>query len=75
MRHGLPEELRALCSLVPGDVEIIMKSADSFEIRCTWVEEGSDGHSTSSRWMSPHYHSLQEWADAIIQVRRRGKLD
>lgn len=64
----LSAELSALIALAPNDVEIVELSPDHWKVECRHVENNREG--TSTRWMSPISHSVEEWARAIHQVRQ-----
>lgn len=66
----LPEEIRALISLAPRDVSISYLSPGHWKVECERYFPESDSTATHTRWMSPWTHTLEEWAAAIVQVRR-----
>lgn len=61
--RGLPQEIQALILLAPPDVSI------SYECYDRWRVEHEGPGGTSTRWMNPWDHTLEEWAFAINQVR------
>lgn len=73
MGHSyLPEEIRALIALAPSDVKITKTEMLNWKIEALISYTGKDGRlrsGTSTRWMCPFQHSLEEWAAAIEQVR------
>lgn len=67
----LSEELRALIALAPSDVFITKLHPGAHKVECQveGVKDGRPWGGTSTRWMCPWSHSVQDWADAIVQVR------
>jgi hypothetical protein len=72
---GLPEEYRALIALAPKDVTITFTGIHNWKVEAqvSYEKNGRTFTGTSTRWMSQWNHSVQEWADAIAQVRGSNK--
>lgn len=80
MQSGLsemPEELRALITLVPSNVKIERLSRGYWKVEAEvhYTKNGKEFRGTCTRWMSPWAHSVQDWADAVMQVARDASPD
>lgn len=66
----LPDDIKAAISLAPSNVKVFKRNGywrvEGYTERRTTDDKEMVG--TSTRWMSPIAHSVEEWMLAIAQV-------